>query len=62
MGMIISELRRGDNDLGSTDNRYTVFKIGDLLFEYDESKNKKISKNMGFLLKWQHVCFSIIIE
>ncbi len=47
MGMIISELRRGDNDLGSTDNRYTVFKIGDLLFEYDESKNKKNLEKHG---------------
>jgi hypothetical protein len=51
MGMIISELRRGDNDLGSTDNRYIVFKIGDLLFEYDESKNKKNLEKHGISFK-----------
>ena len=51
MGMIISELRRGDNDLGSSDNRYTVFKIGDLLFEYDESKNKKNLEKHGISFK-----------
>ena len=49
--MIISELRRGDNDLGSTDNRYIVFKIGDLLFEYDESKNKKNLEKHGISFK-----------